>query len=688
VEVLHLRKKNLSFQFSSNLKELLRLIPKGVSLSSFTDLMMFYLEKERSLLSFQSQQNAYSSAKTSYLHKMLLAAGEIYQRCKFHCLTASQSSCVISQEEGNRSAVENNDMYDPIRDSYDICPMLTTLFASASFMVSGNDDDDDSDFIDERQDDDDDHHRHQNIQQEKDLLLQEIKEFQNHLKVILLSKELLGLSSISLSEIMEIEMKGLLFHCLKTVPLADLSSFISMKLVGFLNHFHSNCDELLFEWIEESIQDYLLTTGGKEDGDISQEESFSVNPRLSSNDEKAVNIASLSRIIIVLSSVKNPINATTMMFKVFNIPMIESLSIFHQTNSDSSSVTLSDQLLALGSMLCKSVDSPLYDSLSESMRLFCMKCISLRYGIESFDLKDRDHLSSALSIILNSSEISLVQRLDDLLAFAMDGNTMRIDCSPVLLRMLISFFQSSTVSFTTDNDGNQLKEFLDKIPKSLLSSSHLVVDAITFCCDQINNYCDNNIIVGEDDDENSKLDEEGKKEIKERLQQYASGCIKLLEYSEDFSSSLTTTSVSLLNSSSTSAQANNHQFTKPHLSSVNIHLLSDLKKIHQLQANFDVYLNLYNVKSTSDCKKMIEIISTETVTKWKKSMGSLVSSASASSEDQSLSSLINDCLKLKKISSVLQCSSQVYVLFVSKLLLAAGKKVSILVCFFLFITSF
>jgi hypothetical protein len=368
-----------------------------------------------------------------------------------------------------------------------------------------------------------------------------------------------------------------------------------------------------------------------------------------------------------------------MLLKVFNIPMIESLSIFHQTISDSSSVTLSDQLLALGSMLCKSVDSPLYDSLSESMRLFCMKCISLRYGIESFDLKDRDHLSSALSIILNSSEISLVQRLDDLLAFAMDGNTMRIDCSPVLLRMLISFFQSSTVSFTTDNDGNQLKEFLDKIPKSLLSSSHLVVDAITFCCDQLNNYCDNNIILGEDDNENSKLDEEGKKEIKERLQQYTSGCIKLLEYSDDFSSSVTTTSASLLNSS-TSAQVNNHQFTKPHLSTVNIHLLSDLKKIHQLQANFDVYLNLYNVKSTSDCKKMIEAISTETVTKWKKSTGSLVSSATASLEDQALSSLLNDCLKLKKISSILQCSSQVYVLFVSKLLLATGKKVSILVC--------
>jgi hypothetical protein len=677
-EILYLRKKNLSFQFSSNLKELLQMIPKHVSLSSFTELMMFYLEKERNLLSFQNhhQHSSTSSSQTAYLHKMLLAVREVYQRCKLHCLSVSQSSTsvVSNDDDGNRSSTETVDMFDPIRVSFDICPILTTLFASTSFVIVDDDDDnnDSSDFIDDRDIDNDNH----NIQQEKDILLQEIKQFQNHLKVILLSKELLELSAISLSEIIEIEMKGLLFHCLKTVSVSELSFFISTKLIVFLNHFHCNCDELLFEWIEENIQEYLLSTGGKEDEDISQEESFSIHPHLSSIEEKAVNIASLSRIITVLSNVKNPINATTMLLKVFNIPMIESLSIFHQTSSEAPSVTLSDQLLALGSTLSKTVDSPLYDSLSESMRLFRMKCISLRYGIESFDLKDRDHLSAALSIILNSIEISLVQRLEDVLAFAMDGNTMRIDCSPVLLRMLISFFQSSTSSLSSSNDaeGNQLKEFLAKIPKSLLSSSHLVIDAITFCCDQINYHCDNNIIVNDDEDEdvNTKMDEEERKEIKDGLQQYTTGCIRLLEYSDDTSSSLTT---GLLNSAS-SMQTNNHQFSKPHLSSVNIHLLSDLKKIHQLQVNFDMYLNLYNVRSSNDCKKIIETITTETINKWKKTSGSLVSSASASSEDQALSSLCNDCLKLKKICSILQCSSQIYVLFVSKLLLAAGKKVS------------
>jgi hypothetical protein len=692
-EILFLRNKNIFAELPLSspttgvhldggddelLGQLLKRIPEIVPIDLMRDIFLTQLEKERSsvlsVLSQRSQgeeeddiyqQDNELMIQEAFLERVFIITQELFGRCRTQSLKKHSAVC------------ENSSVYNPIEHSYQTCVSILNFYYSLSFGSLNKDSSEEQD---------------NSVAQDLTQLIHEISQFQNYLKILLLSTQILKYPEFKfqcdLDDIISGGMKGLLFQVFDEFPLVQLKDFIAEKVDQFTGFFPDcDLDNLLKDWVESSIQQYLLDFNlidglgvDTSQNDMKISENTDLDYRNARNYEinqkKNKELPILLRIILVLCCVKDSaIQQTLLLLKFFQIPSLEMICNLEKetvvgAEQPQQGRKLTDLLLSLSNALLLKVDGSLNDSLLEAVRLFRMKCISLSYHIESFDVKDPYQLSYVVSIILNSKHISPATYLQDAIAFAMDGNTMRIDCRPSLIRIILHAIQEIDLSAETNNnsssnnDTTDLKLLLKQIPKFLFMK--IFDDLVFYCCDQVNELCGNNKIFLDSD---YVIEETTEEALKLFLQRTCRGCIKLIEFVND----------ELLYGNAAAAASDYSTRTNRSSAKENTkysQTLTEMKKISQLQSNFQVYLNLKNLNAVTDCKTLIEALAGEIVNKWKKA-----TSSSINSVETDVLALFNDCLKLKKICSVLNHSSQVYVLFITKQLIGLGKKVRLLSLF-------
>lgn len=650
-EVLFLYEHLIGFAFPNNMTSLISSVPKNSPIDLLTDLFVYYIETER-----EKRFNALAAVKSNNqdcLTKILVITTELFQRGRDQSLAVDDNEAVITK-------------------AFHTCSQLLQVCKATIIMPAQE--------IGTAFDENVENNQTQSIQR----LVSKLMQFEEYLKIVLLSRSILKIP-YSLEEVMASGLKGLLFSCMNQLSVENLSDFIRGPLTEFLTHFPSDNEvsSLLNDWVEMSIQDYLLTSSSfLESGEDEDEKDHSEEDvHEKRNLEKFQQcLEALLRLTTVLSCLQDRWKGTSLLMKVLNIPSIELLCI-----QDTSGRLISD-LMELGKSLSEKVNGAVYDQLSEAIRLFRMKCIALRYQIQSFDIKDRDHLIFVISIILNSNHRN---KVEDAFCFAIDeSSSVRIDCKPALIRILIHFLQttdfnteSTESSLITDYD-ERLKNLVEKIPAFMVTI--ILEDVLSFCVDEVNDSCDNNKLImdeweGDDDKERKKI----------TLQRYSKGCIKLLEYYQDITTASSKTinqnvlartqhpAQSSLNPADGMIPTNGNVNVKSvHKSSLltDSRLLQGLKNIFQLQSAFNVYLNLQNMKSSADCKKLIENLAADIVTRWKKA-NQPTGSNSKTGNEWDVNQLVNECFSLKKICSILDASCQIYVFHIAKSLIGLGKKV-------------
>lgn len=500
------------------------------------------------------------------------------------------------------------------------------------------------------------------------LLKNELSTMQKYLQLQILFKKLFHIE-ISYSEMINVGCEGLLFERLDNIAEHELQYFINDKFPAAVNIFHLKLDETLIKWIEESLENCLITSDETNESDS----------------------CSLTRLILVLSCLKSPNHQAASLLRIFQIPSLESMCSIPELGSVLESVQVpkticgSSGMNNIGCRLCDivddvldSVDSVLREQLTEAVRLFRIKLIAKMYNVVNFQMKNVEHMMAAVSLIINSRNNKGC--VEDAMKIAVDRGLLRVDIKASLVRVIIDSIQSPLNDYedlkielaeVVDMDFKSLDydfQFIfNFIPRELITV--VIEDCVTHCLDKVEDLSSRIVSMNHNKDE--------LRITKREIVLFTKGAIKLIEkYLDIVHKCSESDAISLENANQLKKSfhpAKHGEFK--HLCT--LELLQEFKRMLRLQYYYDIFISLSQLKKETANKILLENLSNNLVMQWLKQ----TSSSSAFNENPTqlikdeVSRLFSECNKLKRICGLLHLNPQVYVVSIIKQMINSGKKV-------------
>lgn len=285
-------------------------------------------------------------------------------------------------------------------------------------------------------------------------LLQEMRMLQKNL---LMQKELWEKwhDKLSLCDVMELELEGLVFDRIDTTAEAALIADLESKVRPLVSEFGGDLDLMLMKWIEETTATKIVVAKCAKSAAPAGCNGYYEDAM----DESET--CTLTRLVTVASAIKDKSVLAAMVLKLFQMPVFEDLDHLSsawtdlrddddddevdgderraQQGEESAANSLihrnaMEQLCALAATVLEYVNASTRDALAEAVSLIKVKALAARYGISRFDPRDSQQVKSAVAII--AGHVAEAAALSDAFEFARKWGGSLLDINAVMHRAL------------------------------------------------------------------------------------------------------------------------------------------------------------------------------------------------------------------------------------------------------------
>lgn len=233
----------------------------------------------------------------------------------------------------------------------------------------------------------------------------------------------------------------------------EIVSDVTYVIEPVLVEFGERLDDVLQQWLQDAVEQRVVLIDGNAGTRAIQGNSDRGRDRvrdsrgIASNahdqeDDEEDTTCSLSRLVSVVSLIKDPHRRVTSLLLLFQVPAVdvneERPVAVQQSDSPLSNNSASDdprghsegtidRLCALAQAVCPLVEPVSSEALREAMRLHRIKTLAASYGVVSFDPRDRHQIRAVASVIALKAERT--HALRDAMEFASSWGTDSADLS-------------------------------------------------------------------------------------------------------------------------------------------------------------------------------------------------------------------------------------------------------------------
>jgi len=411
---------------------------------------------------------------------------------------------------------------------------------------------------------------------------------------------------LRLEEVLSLGLKGLVFDRMDSIEEAKIVIDYSLNIVPLIAQFNQvDADELLKDWILESITTRIVIAGD-EDDDLYLAQDIGIHET-----------CTFSRLVTVASLISDRNVQAKMVLKLLQMPVLEEISSSARIASrvddddDDSSYTYpkssfgpthcraSSKVFHLEStrLLCDlatqaydQVDGGTRDALIEATRLLRIKSIAASYGVTAFEPRNSRQVRTVVSIIANSAHKS--SSIADAVEFASSCGNCSLDINAVLTRALILRATNSKLH-STDSIAfeNSIKTTLEALP--MVRKYVVIEDALLYLLGVLEEHTES-IIYDPGNSSRAKQSEE-KRLIEIVLR---SATLLSTHYIDSSRGNGDPTNGSKPSSSAKYGRAESVLFW------INSVLVSKLKRLHVLQS-YGVYLSVADLENKEVCQATV-----------------------------------------------------------------------------------
>lgn len=480
---------------------------------------------------------------------------------------------------------------------------------------------------------------------------------------------------IRLEEVVELGLRGIVFDRIDSVEESGLIVDIKGKVQSVVGQFGACLDELLRDWIQETISSKLVQAGGNED---------------TAQDADDGDKCTLSRLVLVAAAISDRSIQARMVLTLLQMPVLEDVSL--QSTSPysdlKSSVTPGNHQNESTRMLCELaatamdyVDGATRDALTEATKLLKIKALAASYGVENFEPRNSKQVRAV--VILIASSLHRLEAVRDAVEFASSWGSSSVDMSAVLTRAIVQRSTNAKV-FSTQNSSfdEQLKRAIEYLPEELVQV--VLEDSLIYLLDDLTDVSEEIVFQPE-----TVASDAASTDAKRRAEMDVRAAVLLTSHYLDItrrdsgaasSSSATTTAASV--DTTTASKERRIRFQEKRDEWINADLLARLKRIATLQISHGVYLCIADLDDNEVCqtiavklaKHRVQDLITETS-----------SSAVAADKTSSISALDAHS---RKACALLNVCPTFFTHTAMKLLVEASHTVSRLCCSFYLINLY
>eukprot|EP01033_Poteriospumella_lacustris_P010160 gene10160-7247_t len=465
-------------------------------------------------------------------------------------------------------------------------------------------------------------------------------------KIVVHCEEIFGVE-YSLEEVHEAGIEGIVFERLDSATALDVQPMASEAIPQLAYSLGLVKDDLLLKWLQTTIESSILN----ED----------------ENDETFVIVEKLVYVSLCIEDAKQASEAA---LRLFQIPQLEKL--LKRMGS------VGVQIVERASDLCVQLTDARGEKLHEALRSYRLKVIAAKYGIEAFDIRDKNHVMMLVSIICNNRVDT--HWVEDLHYCAYDRGMVRLELHSVLIRILVS----------EDADANESVELLRvlfvRLPDTLMVT--VIDDAIKALVSEFNDVCDRCYPEGFVTAKTESLLTKHQQTVSP--DSYIAKVKAFIDFYIDIVTSKTsstavasgsTTGVNTGTQATTSASlATATKATTMRLASCSAAMENLVSRIRNLHTEYDIYVSSKKLQSSAACKKVLEAFIKHLTTANANAVNAnrkiklplLPSSASTANtlDDLPTSTFVH----LQKIATLMHLSPQFAINEVLKLYLSLNKK--------------
>ena len=216
-------------------------------------------------------------------------------------------------------------------------------------------------------------------------------------------------------------------------PETELSQNVENYITPLVVKFNCNFDELVENFLSDSITRYLILPDCDDVADMPIDDSFSAGI------EDAERSMNLSRLVKLLGMISCPVRRAKSALMLLQLPATsETPSKAPSPSGRNSSVV---ELINIAES-CVSTQSGIKDGLIEAIRMYQLKALAGRYNVCNIDIRDARQVRATVGIITSqirgpSGELVIKKSLEDAVKFAGAWGAASVDISAVYGRALI-----------------------------------------------------------------------------------------------------------------------------------------------------------------------------------------------------------------------------------------------------------
>lgn len=370
-------------------------------------------------------------------------------------------------------------------------------------------------------------------------------------------------------------LNGIVDMRLRSLEESEIVSDIQTRLRPFLTCHNGDVDDMLFNWIMDTLKSSVVKTDGDDDDEL-------VDDNEEADEEVRYGSVQVTRLVNVADGMNHP---NLKALAVISLLQILSASACVGSAPHDSSQVVFETLSRMRDEVSGSITNSIADSLLEAFRTHKLRALAAKYAIRSLNLRDPKQIREAVSLIVTKTNIP--SSVADALNFAESYSSSGVDICAMLVRALVCRIIPLDVA-DVDNKDESVKAALQVIPRNKLTvvaedtCSYLmsVVDAI--CIDSSRR----GLKMGSLHDKKSEF------EFAEAINGVLQVSSYLLDAKSDDLSTLAPDTQVIKQTSSVTALRNIYES-----SYITTEFQTDLKRIKKLHSDFSVFIGLESLWS-------------------------------------------------------------------------------------------
>jgi hypothetical protein len=397
---------------------------------------------------------------------------------------------------------------------------------------------------------------------------------------------------IRLEEVVDLGLKGVIFDRIDATEEGSLVNDLAEKVAPVADLFSASLDQLLEEWIKETIASKIVSAGGGED-DLA-------------GDEQGT--CTLSRLVLVASAMRDRSAQAKVVLALLQMPVLEDLTIQSATAATESEGAASCTapathnnhaactrlLCELASQALDFVDGVTRDALVEATKLLKIKALAADYGIENFDPRNSKQVRSV--VILMASSLHRRTAVSDAVHFAASWGGNSVDMTAVLTRAVVQrCSDSSPFASQGGSFEDRLKAALTQLPAAQVEI--VVDDALTFLLDDLEDVSDEIDFTPDSVADVSTSASEAKLRAEMDVR---AALVLTAHYLE-----ITRTPVVAHSTDAAGDAERRIRYSEKREDWITADLLARLKRLHTLQTAHGVYLSIADLSDEEACQAII-----------------------------------------------------------------------------------